>query len=991
MKRTGLVVAAILASLVMGIRAVHARNLNTYSLGVAYQRDIRAVYSFFQDSTGRVWLGTDEGLLGFDGHQFLEYPSGTGRNQASNLKQDKQGRIWFSNFTGQLFYLFQDTIRQRLTSYNRNIIQNYHVMRDGGIVYHTSLDSVLMYAKGDEPHQMLVRTSQSIVSTHRRGDTLYMVFFDSGTDSSCYQGAAYLLQEERLIRKERLKFRSMKERGRLVQNRGRLQLLRTTGETIGLYDLASGKEHWRVPTPGGTIGNINAISRLEGRFFIGTKAGFFPVQARRNALGPVQMPHRNVGKITRDREGNWCIHTLDKGLHICINPQWQHLPLNTSNLRFHFFDRDGGFYFVDDAYRMYRSTPPYDGREFVLDFPVAAQAIHYDARRQRLYLSYLPFYYQLPAWEKVQLAGTGRRSRFKDRVLLGDELALDIRTDELVLHHLDNEPVTAGDIPLAIGPEMTRIDSHFWQVRDKRGLKLTVPAGGEEVLIDAVDGLHHWNRAHPPRKLTLDGATVYPELMYADETEGIWVVTQNRQLVHYVGGKLRKRFSLPESVGAMTGRGPYLFLAGRNQILRYHKEDGPLGSWWPSSGWMPEWVLSMQCRKKRLYLVGRQHLQSIALDFEARRLPPLQLFWKGGRTQRRPIALDRDFELAPQENDLQIAFGAVSLSSMGHHYFEYRLPGVHDAWVRQEANETVARFLNLSPGRYALQLRACLPGGPCSPTEVIAFGVMAPFYKRWWFLVVLILGSGLLIAAMSRYYLQQQAQQHALQQEKERFRSEMQQSKAQALRAQMNPHFMFNALNTIQHFIFSDQKNVATGYLADFADLIRRFLDHSRDEEISLKEEMETLGFYLKLENLRLNQTLDYQINYRGEPAPEDLNLPTLLIQPFVENALKHGLLHHNGPRKLRIDFSWQEEILHCTVADNGIGRERAQQINQKRIRHRSFALYSIDERIRLYNYRRPHPIHLHIEDLYEENRPAGTRVHLQIPSSPRAASPFSN
>lgn len=207
-------------------------------------------------------------------------------------------------------------------------------------------------------------------------------------------------------------------------------------------------------------------------------------------------------------------------------------------------------------------------------------------------------------------------------------------------------------------------------------------------------------------------------------------------------------------------------------------------------------------------------------------------------------------------------------------------------------------------------------------------------------------------------------------------------SELKALKAQMNPHFIFNALNSIQDYIVLNQKNLASDYLGKFADLIRNYLHFSDTGFISIPDEVHNLSLYLELEKLRFEEVLEYVFQVDDNANFEAINIPTMLIQPYVENALKHGLLHKKDNRKLIISISKiSDKVIECVIEDNGIGREKSREINQKReTQHKSFALKATTERLDLLNYGREKKIGVEIIDLKENNQTTGTKVILKIP-----------
>jgi LytS/YehU family sensor histidine kinase len=197
----------------------------------------------------------------------------------------------------------------------------------------------------------------------------------------------------------------------------------------------------------------------------------------------------------------------------------------------------------------------------------------------------------------------------------------------------------------------------------------------------------------------------------------------------------------------------------------------------------------------------------------------------------------------------------------------------------------------------------------------------------------------------------------------------------------MNPHFMFNALNTIQEFIITNQQDIASEYLADFADLMRKYLDQSKKEDISVQEELDTLSIYLRLENLRFDGALDYSIEYDEQLDIDSIMIPVMSIQPFVENSIKHGLLHKSGDKKLQIEVrQYGRGYIKCIVTDNGIGRKAsAERKKHRATKHQSFATQAIDERLAMLNANQPNRVELEIIDLESDEEALGTRVELTV------------
>jgi putative methionine-R-sulfoxide reductase with GAF domain len=209
-------------------------------------------------------------------------------------------------------------------------------------------------------------------------------------------------------------------------------------------------------------------------------------------------------------------------------------------------------------------------------------------------------------------------------------------------------------------------------------------------------------------------------------------------------------------------------------------------------------------------------------------------------------------------------------------------------------------------------------------------------------------------------------------------------SRLQSLRLQMNPHFLFNALNSIQQMILANEEMVATRYLSRFSKLLRSILIHSDKEMISLKEELDILKLYVELESVRFKEAFSYQIDCDEDIDVDEVKIPTLLIQPFVENAIWHGLMHKEGMRNLKISFAEQGDVIQCIVEDNGIGRQKAKEMKISTgsdKKHTSKGIEVSMERLKTMKKNGGPPGTMYIHDLVDaQGNPTGTRIEINLP-----------
>lgn len=230
------------------------------------------------------------------------------------------------------------------------------------------------------------------------------------------------------------------------------------------------------------------------------------------------------------------------------------------------------------------------------------------------------------------------------------------------------------------------------------------------------------------------------------------------------------------------------------------------------------------------------------------------------------------------------------------------------------------------------------------------------------------------------------ARAEAIVKEKERQLHELNRNLAEsqltALRAQMNPHFLFNCLNSINWYIVKNQPKEASRYLTKFSRLIRLILEYSKNREISLSQELDTLRLYIEMEAMRFEHHFEFDISIAPDLDPEDIDIPPLILQPYVENAIWHGLMQKNGPGKLCVEIFAEKNLLVCVIEDDGIGREAAAEIIGQAVRPRELHGMSMTEaRLAMLNGNSSAVVPVRIVDLLDATgRAAGTRVEIRLP-----------
>lgn len=334
--------------------------------------------------------------------------------------------------------------------------------------------------------------------------------------------------------------------------------------------------------------------------------------------------------------------------------------------------------------------------------------------------------------------------------------------------------------------------------------------------------------------------------------------------------------------------------------------------------------------------------------------------------------------LRSKENVLTIEFSAINHTLAKETQFRYKLVGAEETWNDPGKNRSIT-YSNLKGGDYIFQLKAANNEGIWSD-EIYELPIIigTPWHKTTIFYLILVALGAALLLGIYRYRVNEIRKEESLQAD---FEKQIANVEMSALRAQMNPHFIFNCLNSIDRYIIKNDTKKASEYLNNFGRLIRLILQNSRSNYVNLKDELEALELYIKLEQMRFRNSFDYEIHIQPDINPENYEIPPMLIQPYVENAIWHGLNHKKEKGKVSINISVKDDIVICIVEDNGIGRAASKaMMNNKEIKRQSMGMNITSERMAIINKLYATNNHVDIIDLYNSNKkPLGTRVVLNI------------
>ena len=326
-----------------------------------------------------------------------------------------------------------------------------------------------------------------------------------------------------------------------------------------------------------------------------------------------------------------------------------------------------------------------------------------------------------------------------------------------------------------------------------------------------------------------------------------------------------------------------------------------------------------------------------------------------------------------REKQLEFEFASPGFINEKQVLYSYRLvEGATLDWSAPSNQHTVS-FANLQAGSYRFEVRALGWNGQWGKPATFEFRIEPAFWNTWWFRSLAVISLALLSFLLLRKRIR--SVRHEAEMKQKIAETEM-----MALRAQMNPHFIFNCLTSIDNLIQLDEKEKATLYLSKFAKLIRSVLENSAHNTVPCWKDMETMQLYLELESLRFDHKFTYQVNIAPEIFNGDYKVPPLVIQPFLENAIHHGLLNKtDGDKKLKVEVFVTPDHIHYLIEDNGVGRlQAASYKKQNKLAYGSMGMQITEERINIFNQRSNGSVK--IDDLCDENnRSRGTMVSVSL------------
>ncbi|MES2799786.1 MAG: histidine kinase [Bacteroidota bacterium] len=921
------------------------------------------VYQTIQDQFGFIWIGCDAGLYRYDGFRFVEYATKFQNSRSiSNLKLAQDGTIWCQNFTGQILNVQQDSLHvfydgskensqyPAFTIDPRNNIwissdHGLNVFSKNGILIKTLINDQQKYKP--EGWLTIQAMDDQIVGVDKTSHfftidyTSYAIKKLNAPANIGSRHMFFLSEDEYILFSE--------------QNPVRAYCIsKISKEGIQLQssftpELGSGLHYFYE-----TIGGNHFMGTSNGMLIGQQKEGNSKIQFERFLEG------MEISDIQLDKEGNYWVSTLQDGILVLPNLQIQVYETTNSILS----DKNV-YHIAAQGKNLLLGT--YSGEIFKREESGSLTLVQSNKnskfRAIRKIIVHKGITYIACGPLKVD-----KNSKLNENVALNNIRDMEIMDDRLFF----TTPDRTGYVDLNDPEAKVHI------LRKKGGKKVACNTLEKRVYFACTDGFFCFEK-EKLQELKYAGSPLFVSDLYFEGKE-LWIGTMNDGLFKYTSTSSQHHFKKirniqGEKIRSLIVHDEYAWIATEFGLNRYHRKDRSTTLFNRHDGINFLEINDITIIDKTIFLATIRGLITFPTNLRGKNTVAPEIRLHGVKIGSHFMQSPTSIILKSHQHGLTIYLNSTAFRSRGNFHFEYRILNYESEWKKLNASSSFIAITGLPAGNYIFEVVAVNEDGVRSihPAS-IAIKVMAPYYLRWWFyLLVAIVGMSLVtvLFLLRIRFIQQRAQA----------KNHLILSQLTALKAQMNPHFMYNTLSSIQDFIWKNDTKNSNYYLSRFSLLMRKILDASDSTKISLIEEIEILSLYLELEQLRFGATFTFELIVEKNVDAEHINIPAMMIQPFVENAIKHGLLHKQSEKKLRIHFSLLEDKLRCEIEDNGIGREKAGEIKKRQeAQHRSFATKATQKRIELLSLYDNSHYSVTITDLYDGTLAIGTKVDLILP-----------
>ncbi|OQP57979.1 sensor histidine kinase [Niastella populi] len=927
------------------------------------------VFCISQDKEGFLWFGTETGLSRFDGTHFKNFTreDGLPDNDIIQLFADSKGRVWLAPFhksicyyyKGKIFNSENDTLLKKLTIHE-------HVLR-----FAEDREGNILLQEFSRLH--LIKTNGEVTTIMKNGNEPlgYLSLI-----SSRPEGGFWVLLND--------KFYILKDNG--------FTLWKTVEFQVKHYNYTAGKSAllmWR-----NTPRELSAISTHNGKM-----AKFHLVAENHQYINTAAIDDQYIANCSQNGAWVWCVNNPDS--------VQQYLPgISVLNM---FKDSEGNWWFctigkgvfrLNSAVALNLQFPSKDRQDFrvisILKYKdwlltgTTLNSIHGFPLNAAKMVNRQVFRHPSQG-SKIIVTSVGDSC-----VIVGSDSYIAKLSPDLTHFTSKLERFTVKDFclhrnALLVASEkcVFSVDQLTFKVIDTlwHSRATCVFSNNDTIYIGTQNGLY---RLDPDRKKHFVGAAL-KELqgrivaVREDANHVLWVATAGDGLIAWKNGQLIKRISRNNGLTSSICRTLYLdkgnlWVGTHTGLNKVHVllPGFPIEKYTTNDGLLSDVINTIFVNDNKVYVGGPEGV-SLFDEGKMARQSRCDLRFTGITIEGETFhAGEAPTVIAHEKNNIRFNYVGISYKSNGDIRYRYRLLGLDSTW--HETRETFVSYPTLPSGNYQLQLQAINKFDVSSNLLTTAFSIEKLLYEKTWFRILFVMVFLAVTGFITWIFIRRVRRRE---QEKTSFQKRISDLEQLSRKAQMNPHFIFNSLNSIQQYVMDADVAGANKFISGFSRLIRQTLDFSSRPEISLEEELDYLTNYLDIEKTRLEDAFSWSMQIDPAVDPAEYYIPPMILQPFVENSVRHGLRFRRDKNGV-VTISVKREGNHliCVLEDNGVGRKAAMQYKSiSPINYQSKGLSLTADRIAMFNKEHNEKINMTIEDLEDNfHNSLGTRVTISFP-----------
>lgn len=939
-------------------------------------------YYITQDSKGYMWIATDAGVVKYDGYKFNTYNTNKGLpdNTVFAIREDKYGRIWFGSYSGKMAYysyktdsIFEIEANEQLSKMVKAGVANFAFDNNDTLFISNSRNG---YIKVPPPHynstkQYLFKEDAYFVKQLNNNQYIYGNYFSFLKDKN---EPLPLLYEDKKQR---------------------------------FYDDTSFKLHKG-------INHFSGCKQTDTSFLFSDYKSVFYVSSKTKKILLDSLPIKNdivISTFCDSKKRVWVsTHSYGTFLYDTLSNHFKPVRfLENLSVSCVYEDAEQGFWLTTLENGVYYIPS--------LEFECVAQTAEINLDKvyslvikndKISFLSAEAFFYQLDVKTKkvLQKIKTPLSAtyiyNYGDNFLICSAASIIINDKTFEHLHLTIDVFNSPNGSLRLKKVIDYDQNYLVGFYDGNVVKINKKTGKGEVIIKdlpIIFSVYTMNGAiwvgtkigvysFQNEKLKFHGDDIpmfkkRVDAIVHDKTK-LFFATRGYGVICYENGKIIHQYTesdglasnlcktiLKDSVGNIwigTNR-------GISRLKKEHNGNYSVNTINLANGLTSSEINQLTIYQNTLYFATNKGIGIVKIQDAFNSTISIPVYIENFLVNDVKSDFSKKNIYNYNQNFIKISYKGVYAKAEGDIKYKYKLEGLDTIWTYTK--NTFVQFTTLPPGNYKFIVYAINFDGNISHNPaVISFVIKSPFWETWWF-VTLSIGFVALII-----YLLYQRRVHVIQKqesEKTEFYKQISESELKALRAQMNPHFLFNAINSIQSFVLKNDSKSAQKYLTKFARLIRSVLENSKYETIPLSKEIETLSLYIELECLRSSFSFDHEIVVRDNIHVEKMHIPPMVLQTYVENAIIHGLtplVERKG--ELKLEFVFENSVLKCIIEDNGIGRKKSAEINaKKRSGHKSMGLDVTNERLDILNKNNLFKTDVVIVDKEHDGLAGGTRIEI--------------